>query len=334
MKPLTVDLVRFPVTLGSKLKALLWILAGLVAVVSGCSSAPEGTSTARQESAGKQDSPAETNKNQDTARKPSPLDEAVRKASETPPDDASDKSSEQESKEVVPPHEELLPLIGADWVRLHPRHQVWLDMNNKQVVVAGRVCFRDGPLEMFACPERTKEHESVISTHSNAEIIHTGLLATGAVPGKPVSWDPEFVAPSGPVVKITAVWSEDGKRVERSAQSMILDARTEESMEYSFVYCGSKVWSDPDFPQYREFQADAGDLVCVSNFSSALIDVGTESSQSTGGLMFQANPDMIPVLGKPVLLFLKPEIQSVPGETKSPARTDTGDPSGDGNKKD
>jgi hypothetical protein len=334
MKPLTVDQVRFPVTLGFKLKALLGILAGLATAVSGCSSAPDSASLPRKEPAGKQESSAETNKNQDTAGKLSPLDEAVRKASETPADDVNENAGEHESTEVVPPHEELLPLIGPDWVRLHPRHQVWLDMNNKQVVVAGRVCFRDGPLEMFACPERTKEHESVISSHSNAEIIHTGLLATGAVPGKPVSWDPEFVAPSGPVVKITAVWSEDGKRVERSAQSMIIDARTGKSMEYSFVYCGSKVWSDPDFPQYREFQADAGDLVCVSNFSSALIDVGTESSQSTGGLMFQANPEMIPVLGKPVLLFLKPELQSGPGESKTPARADSGDPVGDANKKD
>lgn len=320
MKLLTVDRIRF-------LTPQILIVTSILLMVSGCSQNAVPESDTQQDSGGKQESPADTKKDEDAANK-SPIDEAIRKTSEPPPAANDDGAVGEKVEEVIPPHEELLPLIGSDWVRLHPQHQVWLDMKAKQVIVAGRICFRDGPLEMFACPQRTKEHESIVSTFSNAEIIHTGLLATGAVPGKPVSWDPDFVAPSGPVVTITAVWSEDGKRVERSAQSMILDARTGKAMEYSFVYCGSKVWVDPDFPEYREFQADAGDLVCVSNFSSALIDVGTESTQSKEGLMFHANPEMIPVLGKPVLVFLKPEIGSGVSDPKSPSPSAEQNPAG------
>ncbi len=239
----------------------------------------------------------------------SALDDAVQRINDAPISDSGDPTQENTgaTAEIIPPHDELLPLIEKDWVRLHPQFEVWLDNTNKQVIVGGRICFRNGPLEMFACPHRTKEHESIVSTVSNGEIVHVGLLATGATPGKPVQWDPDFVAASGPVVHITVVWTEDGTRKEVRAQEMITDMVTNEPLRHEFVYCGSGEWRDPENPSYREFWADSGDLICVSNFSTALMDLQIESSSAQGGLMFHANPDKIPELGKPVLLMLQPE---------------------------
>lgn len=252
---------------------------------------------------------------------PSALDEAVRKINDAPVSDSRDPShlNSSESAEVTPPHPELSPLIEKDWVRLHPQFEVWLDNKNKQVIVGGRICFRDGPLEMFACPQRTKEHESIVSTVSNGEIVHVGLLATGAVPGTPVRWDPDFIAASGPVVNVTVVWTEDGIRKEVRAQEMITNMVTEKPLSHEFVYCGSGEWRDPENPSYREFWADSGDLICVSNFTTALMDLQIESTNAMGGLMFHANPEKIPELGKPVLLFLKPEL---PEKQKSNPETE------------
>ena len=39
---------------------------------------------------------------------------------------------------------------------------------------------REGPLEMFACPSGTKEHESVVAVLSKSREIHAALLAIGA----------------------------------------------------------------------------------------------------------------------------------------------------------
>jgi len=39
---------------------------------------------------------------------------------------------------------------------------LWIDQKRKYVVVDGKVSMREGPLEMFACPKGTKEHESIV----------------------------------------------------------------------------------------------------------------------------------------------------------------------------
>ena len=55
--------------------------------------------------------------------------------------------------------------------------------------------------------------------------------------------------------------------------------------------------------------AEAGDFICVSNFTTATLDVPIESSQSNEGLLFEANTDRIPELGTPVRLVLKPVLE-------------------------
>jgi hypothetical protein len=214
--------------------------------------------------------------------------------------------------EPAEPHAELKPLIPEGSIRLHPGFEVWLDNKNRHVLVGGRICFREGPLEMFACPRSTKEHESIIATISDAEIVHTALLAAGAIPGKPVKWDPEHVPATGPIVAVEVVWTENGERKSIDAREMVLDVSTGKPLEHNWVFCGSGEWRDPDFPDYREYWADAGDMICVSNFSTAMMDLQIESTNLQAGLRFHANTEMIPELGKPVLLILKPDLATNP----------------------
>ena len=49
-------------------------------------------------------------------------------------------------------------------------------------MVGGKICLRQGLLEMFACPEGTKEHESIVSVNAKAQTVHTALLAVGLAP--------------------------------------------------------------------------------------------------------------------------------------------------------
>ncbi|GIW99335.1 MAG: hypothetical protein KatS3mg111_2668 [Pirellulaceae bacterium] len=51
--------------------------------------------------------------------------------------------------------------------------------------------------------------------------------------------------------------------------------------------------------------AEGGDLICVSNFSTATLDVPFESSQVNAGLMFAAFTERIPERGTPVRLVLQ-----------------------------
>lgn len=194
-----------------------------------------------------------------------------------------------------------------DLKRLSPTDEVWIDMAAKRVIVGGEIAIDKGPIEFFACPHGTKEHESIVSTRSTARLVHAALLAIGLEPGKPVSFDPDYVAASGPIVRITMRWrDETGTVRELPAQDWIRDSRTGKEMAERWVFAGSAFWQDPsDGKEY--YQADGGDLVCVSNFPTATLDLPIESSQSNDALLFEAFDGRVPNRGTPVEMILSAE---------------------------
>ena len=93
-------------------------------------------------------------------------------------------------------------------VKLSKTNDVWLDTKRKAVVVDGQVCLREGRLEMFACSKGTKEHESIVAPNCQAQEVHAGLLAAGAKPGTPVSFNPEYKAATGQIVDVYVLWKD------------------------------------------------------------------------------------------------------------------------------
>src|SRR5205814_1960643 len=57
-------------------------------------------------------------------------------------------------------------------VYLTKQHDAWIDKKHKQVVMQGKIAVREGNLEMFACPQGTKEHESIVATAAKAFPAH------------------------------------------------------------------------------------------------------------------------------------------------------------------
>jgi hypothetical protein len=72
------------------------------------------------------------------------------------------------------------------------------------------------------------------------------------------------------------------------------------------VFAGSGFWTDPNTGQ-RHYQAESGDLICVSNFSSATLDLTIQSSANNDALSFEAFTERIPPKGTPVTLVLTPQ---------------------------
>ncbi|MEY3205336.1 MAG: hypothetical protein RLZZ21_1667 [Planctomycetota bacterium] len=188
--------------------------------------------------------------------------------------------------------------------RLSPTEEVWVDVAKKQVVVGGRIAMADGPIEVFACPEKTKEHEAVVATRSSARLIHAALLAIGLEAGSPVSFDPDYVAARGPTVTIRMRWKDAAGTVQESrAQDWIRNAETGKPLAADWVFAGSTFWKDPQDGQ-EYYQADGGDLVCVSNFPTATLDLPIESSQSNEALLFEAFEGRVPPRGTEVEMIL------------------------------
>jgi hypothetical protein len=191
-----------------------------------------------------------------------------------------------------------------DLRRLSPTEEVWIDREREEVVVGGRVALDDGLLEFFACPAGTKEHESVVAVAASARLVHAALLAVGLEPGKPVSFDPEYRPATGPRIRVTMRWTDaDGAVQEADARGWIRNTRTGKPLETDWVFAGSAFWTDPaDGREY--YQADGGDLLCVSNFPTATLDLPIESSQSNEALLFEVFKERVPKRDTPVEMIL------------------------------
>ena len=102
---------------------------------------------------------------------------------------------------------------------------VLLDSKGKRLLLKSEVVLREGLLELLVCLKGSKEHESILSVDSQAQIVHAGLLALGAKTGSPVRWQPEFQAATGQPIDIFFTWTdEDGKLHRDAAQSWVRHA--------------------------------------------------------------------------------------------------------------
>ncbi len=189
---------------------------------------------------------------------------------------------------------------------LSKTNNLWVDRKRHRVYVDGYVAMREAGLEMFACPVGTKEHESVVATLAKAKEVHAALLAIGAKPGKPASFESEFVPPSGQTIRVWVCWRDEaGKFKVVDARKWVLKVGAETEMKAEWVFSGSGFWKDPaDGREY--YRADGGDMICVSNFTTAMIDVNTPSSADAGQLQYFPFTDRIPPRGTPIRLVLVP----------------------------
>lgn len=198
---------------------------------------------------------------------------------------------------------------GPSLKRLTKEHDLWVDLKRKLVVVEGKVCLREGMLEMFACPKGTKEHESIVAVNCKAQYVHTALLLVGAKQGTPVQFTPEYKPATGTEIDILVLWQdEQGKKHKMRAQDWIRPLKNDKAMTQAWVFAGSAFWTDPDTGE-RYYQADGGDFICVSNFTTATLDLPVESSQTNEQLLFSAFTERIPPLGTMVRLVLIPKLE-------------------------
>jgi hypothetical protein len=211
------------------------------------------------------------------------------------------------AEEKAPPEPPLPEPLSAK--RLPEPDRVWIDAEKHQVLVDGYVSLREGYLEMFACLEGTKEHESIVAVQTRAATVHAALLAVGAIQGHPVQYKPEFAPPAGSEITVEVRWLDaQGAWQSAPAEEWIRDVRTKKVMEQPWVFAGSSFWTDEGTGK-KYYTAEQGDFICVSNFTTAMLDVPIESSQSNDGLLFEAWTDRIPKLGTRVRLVLTPVLE-------------------------
>jgi len=206
--------------------------------------------------------------------------------------------------------------------RITPKWDVWIDGKNKQVVVRAGVCLRKGAVELLACNHRwikdslsgkkvrqgTKEYESVVTINAPAAVIHAALLAVGAESGSPVKFSP-YKAAHGTKIKVTLHWKDaQGRKHHAPAQQWIRNSKTKKPLQHEWVFAGSRFVKVEETGQ-EHYLAEGGNVICVSNFSDAMLDLPIRSSQRNTALIYEAFTQHIPPVGTPVTVVLKPQVK-------------------------
>jgi hypothetical protein len=176
----------------------------------------------------------------------------------------------------------------------------------RRVLVNAYVCQQKAPLEQLLTRKLTKEHEAVLAADVDARHIHAALIAAGAAPGHPVQYQP-YKPATGTVIKVFVRYKDkDNKEVTLPAQKWVRHARTKKDLEYDWVFAGSRLDPPPEPKLPPLYEANSGDVICVANFDTALMDLPIASTQADAELEFEANADRVPARGTPVTVILEP----------------------------
>ena len=191
--------------------------------------------------------------------------------------------------------------------------EVLPDKKTKRVGVEAEVCLVKGPLEVFACRQGTKEHESVVRINQNARDIHELLLLAGATAGKPAQFvdpktnEPAFKPATGSKIRLTVCYTKGGKVHTHPAQEWVWNSEKKKPLEADWVFAGSILITDPDRPDTPPYYAaNSGEVVAISNFPYAMLDLTIEVTKDDAQLNYEVKADKMPPLGSKVWLILEP----------------------------
>ncbi len=182
-----------------------------------------------------------------------------------------------------------------------------LPNKKRRVRVHAYVCRRRDFLEQFMCIRRTKEHEAVLAADIDARHMHAALIAAGAKAGAPVQFQPKYKPAHGTKIRVTLQYPDkDGKIKTVPAQQWIRHFRTKKPMKHHWVFAGSRLYPPQNKGEKPFYAANEGDVICISNFPTALLDVPVKLSNQNASLEFEAFTDNIPMLMTPVAVILEP----------------------------
>jgi hypothetical protein len=198
---------------------------------------------------------------------------------------------------------------AADATRRPVGKNVFFEVQGGQrrVVVAAAVCLREGQLEGLLTRKGTKEHEYILAADVDARHVHAALLAAGAKPGSPVRFEPRYAPASGTPIRISLRYQKDGKPVTEPARRWVRTAADKKELDQDWVFAGSRLLPDPDDPKKPPiYLANQGDLVCLVNMETAMLDLPVRSPKKLDERVFVADPDHVPPLGTAVEIILEP----------------------------
>ncbi len=181
---------------------------------------------------------------------------------------------------------------------------VRIDWQGLTVEVDAEVVLREGPLELLACSPNTREHESILRVPARPLHIYQAMGLIGLEPGGPLAYDEvrERWKPAyGQSLELRVRCGPNRGVPETPVQRWLLTMDGKEVSErIDWVFAGSESLDSGRFAADQD-----GTVVCLVDFSSALIAVGALHSADNEQLWLRANPKTIPPRGTGCTLLIR-----------------------------
>ncbi len=100
--------------------------------------------------------------------------------------------------------------------------------------------------------------------------------------------------------------------VASAARHLVREAKTKKAMQHPWVFAGSRLEKHPQTGEKAYYADMTGELICVSNFPYAMLDLPIDSTGDDDYLLFEAFTERIPPRGTPVTLILAPVLRPKP----------------------
>jgi hypothetical protein len=192
-------------------------------------------------------------------------------------------------------------------VKVGPGVVLEIDGGRRRVVIAATVVLRKGPLEGLLTRAKKKEHEYILAADVDARHVHTALELARAKAGKPVRFAPKYLPAEGTAIRVRLRYEKGGKAVTVPANDWVRDDKTGKPLQGDWVFAGSRFGPNPEGDDKPPFYlANHGDLICVVNVESALLDLPSRSPKAFNQRLYRADTDRIPPAGTRVEVILEP----------------------------
>jgi len=183
-----------------------------------------------------------------------------------------------------------------------------VDFKSKTLVLPSEVCLRQGPVELFACAEGGKDHESVLRVRCRPELVNLNLTLFGLKKGPS---RPPAGTPPGDRVIVLCEWTLDGKTTTARAEDLIWNAALNRPMDrVGWTYVGSRFVPEHDVetgkPTGRTiFEAVYGRTLLATFLDRAAL-FETPLPEGVDDSVFMVNEKTVPPRGTPVRLIIRP----------------------------
>ncbi len=180
---------------------------------------------------------------------------------------------------------------------------VRIDWTNRRVEVDAVVVLRQGALELIACSPQTREHESIFAVEARLLNVFQAMGLIGLEPGSPLHYDEKnqrWIEPMGHALGISVRFEKDDRRVDWPIERWLLRTDTDKVPDQlPWIFTGSARTEGG-----RLAADDEGTLICVVDFTSALIAVGDRHTADDQQLWLRANTKVIPPIGTKCTLII------------------------------